>query len=157
MMHLQPYCAREIHALPLAREAGWQLKRYAVLAEGRQLDSTVAEAATRETMARLPAPGDLSRADGNHGIGFQIVHFAETAVVSPSFYWQWGSVLSRIPQIKADWANPTVFGDGVAEILGCVWEMEVVAFEMAAWRDTMLADTGTPEERLARYLIRSAA
>ena len=39
---------------------------------------------------------------GNHAVGFKIVHFAEVAIVSPLFYWQWGSVLTKIVQTCTD-------------------------------------------------------
>ncbi|VAX31526.1 hypothetical protein MNBD_NITROSPINAE05-195, partial [hydrothermal vent metagenome] len=82
----------------------------------------------------------------------QIIHFAETAVVSPVFYWQWGSVLANIEQMRAKWEAPTIFGDGMREIVGCIWEMNVVSFEIDAWKNTLLNNVGTPAERLAVYL-----
>ncbi len=152
MNHLEEFVARPVQALPLVEQDGWRLKRYAILAEGRAFDAAVAEAASREALRRLPAASALSDADGNHGVGLQIVHFAQVAVVSPVFYWQWGSVLARIDQLRAQWAEPEVFETGVAEVVGCIWEMEVVAFEMDLWKRTMLGADGAPEDRLARYL-----
>lgn len=51
---------------------------------------------------------------------------------SPVFYWQWGSVLANLDQTRASWEEPTVFGDGIKEVVGCIWEMDVVSFEN--WR-----------------------
>lgn len=152
MSHLDPYVARAVLALPHMQKDGWHLKRYAILTEGRTLADDVVEAATAEALRRLPAPGTLEHGDGNHGIGFQIVHFAETAVVSPVFYWQWGSVLAQVHQMRAPWEAPNNFGDGEAEIIGCEWEMNIVNHETSAWMNSMLSDIGDPDVRRARYM-----
>ncbi|TQV77714.1 hypothetical protein [Denitrobaculum tricleocarpae] len=151
MRHLQAFQSRDVRALPLANEKGWQLKRYAILSEGRDFDNGIASSALAEALARLPKAGQIGDEAGNHGVGFQIIHFAEVAVVSPVFYWQWGSVLANIGQMRAPWDQPTSFGDGESEVVGCVWEMDLVSFEIAAWKDTVLGHSGTPAERLASY------
>lgn len=157
MKHLQAFQPRPVLTLPLAKTAGWQLKRYAILAEGRNFDDEIAASALVEAVVRLPKAGEIGDDTGNHGVGFQIIHFAEVAVVSPVFYWQWGSVLANIGQMRAPWEQPTSFGDGKSEVVGCVWEMELVIFESCAWRDTVLGDSGTAAERLTRYSEQSFA
>jgi len=152
MQHLQPFQSRTVLALPLATDNGWHLKRYAILANGRDFDDGIASSALVEAIARLPKAGKIDDEDSNHGVGFQIIHFAEIAVVSPVFYWQWGSVLANIEQMRAPWEQPTHFGDGKKEFVGCVWEMDVVSFEIGAWKDTLLGTAGTPTDKLARYL-----
>lgn len=152
MQHFQKYSARKIRALPLYEAQGWQLKRYAVLAKDREFSEAIVAAASAEALNRLPAAGSLDDGSGNHGVGLQIIHFAETAVVSPIFYWMWGSVLGRVEQIRASWQSPENFGDGVAEVLGCVWEMDLVNYEISAWKASMLSGSGEPKVNLARYL-----
>ena len=144
--------------MPLApvTDRGWTLKRYAILADGRAFDDAVADAATKAALARLPDPGTLDDGGGNHGVGFLIVHFAQTAVVTPSFYWQWGSVLAHADQVRAPWSAPTDFDIGVREVLGCVWEMDIVTFEVDAWRRTMLGASGAAEDRRVQYLATMA-
>ncbi|MEO0401798.1 MAG: hypothetical protein AAF214_05435 [Pseudomonadota bacterium] len=149
MTHLAPFQARDVLALAPVTAQGWTLKRYAILAKGRDYDEAVATAATDTALARLPAPGALTEASGNHGLGFQIIHFAETAVVAPLFYWQWGSVLAHADQLRAPWAAPTTFDTGSAEVFGCVWEMDIVTFEVDAWRRTMLGGHVTPADYIA--------
>ncbi|MEX3014213.1 hypothetical protein [Gymnodinialimonas hymeniacidonis] len=152
MEHLEAFRHRPVHVLPLVERDGWRLKRYGIVADGRALDMGVADAASAAAVRGLPEPGAVEEGSGNHGAWFQIVHFAQTAVVSPIFYWQWGSVLSHGPQMRAPWEAPTAFAEGFSEIVGCIWEMELVAFEVDLWKRVMLGDGGDPEARLARYL-----
>ena len=152
MEHLKPFKEREVLRIASVETQGWQLKRYAILADSRVYDAGVAAAATDETLKRLPKAGSLTDAAGNHGIGFQIIHFAETAVVSPVFYWQWGSVLAQPFQIKAHWDEPTVFKNGVDEIVGCIWEMNIVHDEVKAWTKTMLGQSQNPLAQVSDYL-----
>lgn len=153
MGHLDPFRARIVLPLPAEHSGGWQLKRYAILADGRVYSEAVAAAATSAAFVRLPQAGTLAEADrGNHGVGFQLIHFAETAVVSPVFYWQWGSVLAHIDQLRASWDEPTQFNTGRPEIFGCIWEMDIVAFEVGAWKTTMLTDHGAPDTKLSAYM-----
>ncbi|KIC50088.1 hypothetical protein [Tateyamaria sp. ANG-S1] len=152
MSHLTQYEAREVLSMPAMQRDGWRLKRYAILAQGRALSQDVMDAAAKEAHHRLPLPGALEDENGNHGVGFQIVHFAETAVVSPVFYWQWGSVLANIHQMRARWERPTDFSDGKSEVVGCVWEMNIVIHETQSWMRNLLSDDGTVQARLARYM-----
>ncbi len=147
----QQFSPRAVMSLPMARRDGWHLKRYAILADGRVFDEEIALAALDAAIARLPSARHLTDQTGNHGIGFQIIHFAQVAVVSPVFFWQWGSVLASIAQMRAPWDNPTAFEDGVKDVVGCVWEMDIVSFEVNAWKTTMLSDVGTMNDRLKTY------
>ena len=154
MNHFQPFCSRNVLSLPTAESNGWRLKRYAILANGKKFEQTIASAALDGAIERLPHAGGLGDENGNHGVSFQIIHFAEVAVVSPVFYWQWGSVLANIQQMRAPWKHPTKFDTGVKEVIGCIWEMQIVCFEMQAWTNTLLNDVGTPYEKLTDYLER---
>ncbi|MEP3297059.1 MAG: hypothetical protein ABJO27_11400 [Pseudoruegeria sp.] len=156
MNKLQPYRARPILALPTIEARGWHLKRYAILADGRVFDEMVASAATEEALMRLPKAGALDDESGNQGVAFQIVHFAEVAVVSPVFYWQWGSVLAHLDQMRASWKTPTKFEDGIKGVVGCVWEMNIVQFEVSAWETQLLDGTKPTAEGLTAYLLQCA-
>ncbi len=151
MEHFKPFQHRKIMNLPTAKANAWTLKRYAILAENREFDEKISIAALDAAFERLPLAGTLENPNGNHGIGFQLIHYAEVAVVSPIFYWMLGSVLGNTKQMRAQWDNPTKFDDGVSEIVGCAWELELVSFEMQSWTQTML--TGLyPSEQKKHYL-----
>ncbi len=152
MNHLQPYLPLTTLPLLTVKQNGWQIKRYAILGDEKTFDEDIASSATVEAIKRLPKAGNIADKNTNHGIGFQIVHFAQVAIVSPVFFWQWGSVLASIPQLRTPWKNPTAFGDGKAEVSGCIWEMEIVGFEVNAWKITMLRDGDDLPKKLNDYL-----
>ena len=106
MNHLQPYQARKVICLPTVEIDGWWLKRYVILSAGRKFDKDIVLTALNAAIARLPQSEKLENPNNNHGVGFQIVHFAEVAVVSPVFYWIWGSVLANTHQMRAQWETP---------------------------------------------------
>lgn len=157
MDHLQEFRNRTVLSLPVFKKCGWTLKRYAILADGRTFDEDIASSASHEAILRLPDAGCLSDAVENHGVGFQIIHFAQVAVVSPVFYWRWGCVLANIDQMRASWDKPTAFGNGVKDVVGCIWEMDVVSFEINAWKISLLNKEKKPAERLATYYEEIAA
>lgn len=140
---------RPVLALPAVSRDGWHLKRYAILSDGWTYDPAIPEAATQAAFDRLPPAGPLDSSDDNNGVAFQIVHFAQVAIVSPVFYWQWGMVLANLDQMRAPLDAPTAFDVGVVEVVGCVWEMQIVTFETEAWTKAMLG-AGAP--RLDDYL-----
>jgi len=150
--HLQPYSSRSVLFLPTAKVNGWQLKQYVILAEDKEFDPVVISSALDSALKRLPLPGKLSDPRGNHGVGIQLIHFAEVAVVSPVFYWIWGSVLANTHQMRAPWVDSSNFGTGTIEVVGCVWEMEILCFETQSWKNIMLNGTGKPEDNLSLYL-----
>jgi len=150
--HFQPYQSRTTVSVPTAQRSGWHIKRYAVIANQRVFDPDVATSALDAAIEQLPDPGKLENPNGNHGVGFQIVHFAEVAIVSPVFYWEQGSVLANTHQMRAPWDDSKNFSTGLREVVGCVWEMQIVAFETQSWVEIMLGGDGTPRKNLSRYL-----
>ncbi len=152
MKHLEPFRSRKSRALQTQSQNGWTLKQYAIFADGRYFDESVTSAAFEGAIGYLPKAGTLQDPNSNHGVGFQIVHFAEVAIVSPNFYWMWGSVLAHATQLRAPWSNPTSFEKGFVEIIGCVWELEIITFEVRAWQNSMLTTSNQPEQGIQRYL-----
>lgn len=56
--------------------------------------------------------------------------------------------------MRAPWKHPAKFDTGVKKVVGCIWEMQIVCFEMQAWTNTLLNNVGTPGENLTDYLER---
>jgi hypothetical protein len=120
MDHLQRFCPRNVLLLPIFTDGAWQLKGYAIRAKDRVFDEIIATAAGTEALKRLPEAGVLMDRTGNHAVGFQIVHFAEVAIVSPLFYWPWGSFLAKIAQTCTLGDALRGFRRGNNSIIGCV-------------------------------------
>ncbi|MEM7439733.1 MAG: hypothetical protein AAF393_09050 [Pseudomonadota bacterium] len=153
MHHLAPFESRPVTVVPAAQSRGWHLKRYAITAAGRTIDPAAIDCATELAITQLPRADALDDPSGNHGVGFQIVHFAaEVSAVSTVYYWQWGSVLARLAQSRASWDAPHVFQEGYSEVVGCVWEMQVVIAETELWQRIMLSETQAPAHRLGLYM-----
>ncbi len=155
MKHFQPFSSRRILQLPIGKANGWKLKRYGIIAKDREFDLSVAQSALESAIERLPTAGRLEDAEGNHGVGFQIVHFAEVAIVSPVFYWIWGSVLANTFQMRAQWRDTNAFETGVKEVVGCVWEMDIICFETKSWKEIMLGEDSSRDSSygsLIRYM-----
>ncbi|MEM7070204.1 MAG: hypothetical protein AAF403_00405 [Pseudomonadota bacterium] len=147
--HYQP---RSSMLLPSVKYNGWQIKRYAIFAKSREFDEKIIFAATRKAKTLLPIAGKIDEPDNNHGVGFQIIHFAETAIVSPVFYWMCESVLANTRQMRAQWNTPTEFDDVTNDIIGCVWELEIIEFEVKSWKHIMLCSNQPLAEKLEHYL-----
>lgn len=128
------------------------MKRYGILSKDKTYDPVTVSLSLKAAIERLPEAGSLRDPSGNHGVGFQLIHFAEVAVVSPVFYWVWGSVLANTHQMRAQWNTSDKFNTGVKEVLGCIWEMQIVCFEIQSWKESMLSGVGIPEENLSNYL-----
>jgi len=61
-------------------------------------------------------------------------------------------VLANADQMRAPWENTKAFETGAKEVVGCIWELQVVCFEIQTWKDIMLGGSGESEENLGRYL-----
>ena len=47
--------------------------------------------------------------------------------------------------------------DGVKEVVGCIWEMNIVQFELEAWATQLLDGRKSTEDGLREYLQQDAA
>lgn len=153
MDHFSPFEKRDIQVIGMSRSSGWRLKRYAIIAKNRALNENAIALATDAAFERLPPAGTLENSAGNHGVGFQIFHFSEQIpLVSPVFYWKWGSVLSNAHQMRSYDNSSYKIVDGAEDVVGCIWEMEIVTFEVQLWRDVVLGPNSGYAADIDRYL-----
>jgi len=54
--------------------------------------------------------------------------------------------------MRAQWGETNYFETGVKEVVGCVWEMQIITFESELWTSTMLGNNRNIDENLATYL-----
>ncbi|EFL88201.1 hypothetical protein R2A130_2019 [Ahrensia sp. R2A130] len=64
-------------------------------------------------------------------------------------------VLGHIDQMRAQWREPTNFQTGVREVVGCIWEMDIISFEIKAWKERVLNKSGSIDDLVTDYLNHS--
>ena len=130
------YQPRPVRAVGILEVAGWRLKQYVMtvtpesVPDPRLLSATAAMAA-----AALPA------ATATHGVGFLLAHQARPACFVLLDWWQDGYDLKQ-----RYYTSPLDHPDELVELssdaVGCVWELEVLLHERAAWIDHVLNSEG---------------
>ncbi|MEO0938734.1 MAG: hypothetical protein AAFY38_11325 [Pseudomonadota bacterium] len=130
------------HALPRLSAAGLTLKHDAILAPGRSLPEATPDLAQAILEADLP---ERVRAMGNsNGLGFAITHPGSAGLSVAVHWWAQGSVLCQHFH-RAAVGHMTTNRPAI----GCVWELDIIAFEARAWRRLMMAPQPEPEAYLS--------
>lgn len=112
--------------------AGWRIKQYVMTVTPEDVpDLHLLNAAAALAAASLPP------ATATHGVGFLLAHQARPACFVLLDWWQDGVDLKQ-----RYYTSPLVHPDDLVELpgdsLGCVWELEVLLHERAAWIDHVL-------------------
>ena len=126
-----------------------QLKVYGLLAQGKSLDpDLLAQAQTfvrEEVLAKVESIGDSNQ------LGFLVLHPGDLGVSISAHWWVQGSVLCQhIRRQLYDAAHP--MDTATRPVIGCVWELEIIAAEQAAWRATMMSDHPDPTAYLTNRI-----
>jgi hypothetical protein len=134
--------------LELWREGGWRLKVYGISYDRGAPRLELVAAAKEVARERLP-----SMADGAHyGVGYLGVHDARKACFAFVGWWaeryELHHHLFRAPRDRAHALEPAPPG-----LVGCVWDLYLVAFERQAWMSALLGQSEPdPEGYLAMRL-----
>jgi hypothetical protein len=112
--------------------AGWRIKQYVMTVTPEDVpDPQLLSATAALAAAALPA------ATATHGVGFLLAHQARPACFVLLDWWQDGFDLKQ-----RYYTSPLVHPDDLVELpgesVGCVWELEVLIHERAAWIDHVL-------------------
>ncbi len=126
----------------LATAKGWQLKRYAMSAGDAEPHEELARA------AREAADRDMPAAGPSGGVGWLLLHAARPAYFVTLAWWQ-DDVDLRQMYYRAEFGWPGDLQVMPRFAVGCVWELDVLVHERAAWIAHVL-DGEAP--RLDRYL-----
>lgn len=142
------YRPRRIVPLDLHRADGWRLKRYSLLAEGRDTDEALVEAATDAALAFLPRP---AAGEGRYGVGFVGVHRGDSYDFVTVAYWTYRTELRLQTFMRPSSASYRLEPIQAGELSMDVWDLALLAFERDAWLATALE----PDEvDLEAYLTR---
>jgi hypothetical protein len=126
------YQPRHVRALGILEVAGWRLKQYVMTVTPDDVpDPRLLGAAAAMAAVALPP------ATGTHGVGFLLSHQARPACFVLLDWWHGGYDL-----IQRYYTSPLDDPDELVELsngaVGCVWELEVLLHERAAWIDHVL-------------------
>jgi hypothetical protein len=148
-MHVtEPYAPRERRHVELIELAGYRLKLYTVRHADRELSAESLDHALSAAGALLPQP---ARSEQRPGAGFAIHHAGRGMDFFVLAWWDEENelclrVLTRPRNDLRDWREVRY------HTVGCVWDLEIIAFERDAYVATVLARTG--EADIAGYLLR---
>lgn len=120
------YRPRPMHWLGVhALSSGWQVKTYAMHVEdAARPEVAVVEAALDHAHEALPPQNE-------HRVGFLLLHRARPANFVLVSWWQ-GVDLKQL-YYRSSHAQPARLERLPAHDVGCVWELEVLIHERAAW------------------------
>lgn len=149
MRNLTPYAPRRTRFHALRRVGDWTLKVHSVVYGGGPVDWRRFEPAWPLLEAALPAPDEEH---GRPGLGFVIAHQGLTGDYLVLAWWDHENELPLRVWLRRGADESFRSAEGGESI--CVWDLEVIAAERAAWIDTMLAAGGSDP---AAYLARVGA
>jgi len=126
------YQPRPVRALGVLEVAGWRLKQYVMTVTPESVpDPQLLSASAAMAAAALPAAADT------HGVGFLLAHQARPACFVLLDWWQNGYDLKQ-RYYTSTLDHPGDLVELSGDAVGCVWELEVLLHERAAWIDHVL-------------------
>jgi hypothetical protein len=138
------YRRRPIRFIDLWKLDDWTLKLYGIAADRDRPRDDLVAAARSIAVRTLPTP---ARSGGRHGVGLVGAHDGANAAFVFVSWWanlyELNHVLYRAPKDALG-----EFARVPAELVGCTWDLRVIAFERDAW--TAAIESGTPD--LEHYL-----
>jgi hypothetical protein len=134
---MKSYQPRRIFRHPNLTAGDWDLKRYAITMESATVEPTRFEGARSLALAALPLP---ARTSHRLGVGFLIEHQGDGVDYCILAWWDRENELPIrvfVQEPGAGW-RPARGSESV-----CVWDLEVIAAERAAYVATALAGSVT--------------
>jgi hypothetical protein len=135
------YRPRPIRYLEQWEHEGWRLKVYGISAWEERPAQTLVEHAKRIAAEHLPQP---AVEDGRYGVGLLGVHDGKKASFAFVSWWSLVYELNHL-LFRAPRNDPAAFARVEPGLLGCTWDISVVAFERDAWIHSMLTGKQGPD------------
>jgi hypothetical protein len=119
-----------------------------------------ADAARRSTFPSAARLRDLVAAhrgrtcEGDHGVGFVILHLGADGTYLLVSEWHRGDMLRHTVSVapRGAAADDVFAPVAPADLVACVWELEVMKFERDAWVRTVMARAAVDEAAVEAYL-----
>ena len=109
--------------------SGWQVKQYRVTVRDEPVAAAVLAAAEQFMVKLLPA---AESADGTPRVAFSVLHKGMDAIWLNLYAWVQEAIV-HCRAASAPLAAPTSFAELSEPLIGCVWELPVLAHERSAW------------------------
>ena len=141
---MKPYAPRHIVRQDTLSAGGADLQRYAITLPGSLFEPSRFEPARRLALEALPTPARTSQ---RHGVGFLIEHQGDGVDYCVLGWWDRENELPIrvfVHDPPGQW-RPARGSESI-----CVWDLEVIAAERAAYIATVLS--GDAGDARARYL-----
>lgn len=132
---LSAYKPRHIRFVKLWRPKDWTLKVYMISAHGNKLPEEFENSALKFIEGKLPEGVD------NHRAGFVIIHHG---VIGNWVMLDWWSTVLLFQRVYKE-NSEGGFVEAPADLVQCIWELNVTAFERQAWVDSVLANPRGPD------------
>lgn len=143
------YTERAVRFLGVWEINGWKLKVYAISAKRTLADAEIVSAEIVQTGRNTAVEVFTHQPANSYGLGYVIFH--EGAVATWLLLDWWADEIQLRHQLfKANTVRAPVFERVTTDLVACVWELAIVAFERQAWIDTMLRSPNRPD--ISRYL-----
>ena len=127
---------RTLRPLPPRQYDGWTVKPYLLSVDGAEISGEVRAGADRLSPSLLPAelahPALAAEQPGTPAVAFSVLHQGKDAIWYNVYSWCYGAILQcRIGYATLD--APAEFTELTEPLIGCVWELPVLAHERSAW------------------------
>lgn len=150
---MEPYRPRRIRLLERWEPGAWRIKVYGISAEGAMPADGLVEAA-KAAAARLLE--EVASRTEHYGLGFLGVHRGRGVDVVFVDWWARENELHHHLYLAAPGRPSSLRRRKSHELFGCVWDLEVLAFEREVWIRCVLAHPRSPrwDDYLSRALER---
>ncbi|ABD56549.1 hypothetical protein [Jannaschia sp. CCS1] len=132
---VERYSPRRVTYLGLWEAGPLRMKAYGLEARGHNVsEDVIARARTlldHDVTSAVRAMGD------SNNVGFVIIHPGTLGVSISSYWWVQGSVLCH-HMVRQLYSAPQPMETASRPVIGCVWELEIVAAEQAAFKRHMM-------------------
>ncbi len=145
---LKPFAAyadRLIRFLGIWEINGWKLKVYGISAARDVSDELTVDPAIIESGRRIAETVFIRNSTTNsYNLGYIIFHEGRLANWLLLDWWA-DEIQVRQQLFRSDSPYPATFKRVTDELIACIWELRVVAFEREAWIETMLKSSSRPD------------
>jgi hypothetical protein len=127
---MEPYIARPVSSLGTWRNGDWRIKKYTIVYRREVARPELIEAAEAAAATILPAP---ALTPTRYGVGFLGIHDGRGGCLVFVDWWEQENELHHHVFLSPPDDPGALRGATPTEMVGCVWDLGIVAYEREAW------------------------